>query len=136
MNTTPTNIAEQIKAYFEQINAEKQAVMDQFKKELDALESAKKKKLKEIDSKWDEIRKAIPSLDNEKTVKTSKKRLKDADISEKIKGILTSSSFSMKTEDLFKKIGIQRPRFDKYTKSSECIIKTENVGKPKMWSLK
>ncbi len=136
MNTTPTNIAEQIKAYFEQINAEKHAVMDQFKKELAALESAKKKKLKEIDSKWDEIRKAIPSSDSEKSVKTSKKRLKDADISEKIKEILTSSSSSMKTEDLFKKIGIQRPRFDKYTKSPECIIKPEKSGKTKMWSLR
>ena len=34
MNTTPTNIAEQIKAYFEQINAEKQAVMDNSEKNL------------------------------------------------------------------------------------------------------
>ncbi len=136
MNTTPTNIAEQIKAYFEQINAEKQAVMDQFKKELAALESAKKKKIKEIDSKWDEIRKAIPSSDSEKSVKTSKKRMKDEDISQKIQEILTNSSASMKTEDLFKKIGIQRPRFDKYTKSPECIINAEKAGKTKMWSLK
>jgi hypothetical protein len=110
--------------------------MDQFKKELAALESDKKKKLKEIDKKWDEIRKAIPSLDNEKSVKSSKKRIKDADISEKIKGILNNSSASMKTEDLFKKIGIQRPRFDKYTKSPESIIKCDKSKKPFAWTLK
>jgi hypothetical protein len=136
MNTTPTNIAEQIKAYFDQINAEKQAVIDQFKNDLAALESAKKKKLKEIDSKWDEIRKAIPSLDNEKSLKTPKKRFKDSEISEKIKETLTNSSASMKTEDLYTQIGIQRPRFDKYTKSPESIIKGEKAGKAYIWSLK
>jgi hypothetical protein len=136
MNTTPTNIAEQIKAYFEQINGEKQAVMDQFKKELAALESAKKKKLKEIDSKWDEIRKAIPSSDSEKPVASKRIRMKDSEISEKIKGILDASSSGMKTDDLYNQIGIQRPRFDKYTKSPECIIKSEKAGKAFIWSLK
>ena len=136
MNTTPTNIAEQIKAYFNQVKAEKQAVIDQYESDLSKLKSEKDNKIKEINSKWDEIRKAIPSLDSEKSVKTSKKRIKDAEISLMLQEILTNSSASMKTEDLFKKIGIQRPRFDKYTKSPECIIKAEKAGKTKMWSLK
>ncbi len=136
MNTTPTNIAEQIKTYFNQIKAEKQAVIDQYETDFSKLKAEKEQKIKEIDLKWDEIRKAIPSLDSEKSVKTSKKRIKDAEISLMLQEILTNSSASMKTEDLFKKIGIQRPRFDKYTKSPECIIKAEKAGKTKMWSLR
>ena len=134
--TTPTNIAEQIKAYIEQIKADKQAVIDQYKKDLSALESEKNKKIKEIDAKWDEIRKAIPSSDSEKSVASKRIRMKDSEISEKIKGILDASSSGMKTDDLYNQIGIQRPRFDKYTKSPECIIKSDKAGKAFIWSLK
>jgi len=61
--------------------------------------------------------------------------MSDSDISEKIAAIFTGFTTSMKTEDLYTKIGIQRPRFDKYTKSSECIIKSEKAGKTYYWSL-
>lgn len=138
MNTTTSsaNIAEQIKAYINQIKADKQAVIDQFNKDVSALEAEKTKRINEIEAKWDEIRKAIPSAEAVKSVRSTRKRMKDSEISEKIKGILASSSSPMKTDDLYNQIGIQRPRFDKYAKSPESIIKSEKAGKAFFWSLK
>ena len=136
MNTVhPTNIGEQIKAYIQEIKDEKQEILNQYKKDLVALESEKNEKIKRIDAKWNEIRKEFVSVDSEKSLKRKIMRMSDSDISEKIAAILTGSSTSMKTEDLYTKIGIQRPRFDNYTKSSECIIKSEKAGKTYYWSL-
>ena len=136
MNTVhPTSIGEQIKAYIQEIKDEKQEILNQYKKDLVALESEKNEKIKRIDAKWNEIRKEVVSVDSEKSPKRKNMRMSDSDISEKIAAILTGSSTSMKTEDLYTKIGIQRPRFDYYTKSSECIIKSEKAGKTYYWSL-
>lgn len=136
MNTVqPTNIGEQLKAYIQELKDEKKEILNQYKKDSAALESEKNEKLRRIDAKWNEFRKTFISLDSEKSPKRKNMRMSDSDISEKIATILTGSSTSMKTEDLYTKIGIQRPRFDKYNKSIECIIKCEKAGKTYYWSL-
>jgi cell division septum initiation protein DivIVA len=137
MNTTTSiNIRDQIKAYIDQIKAEKKAIEDQFKKDLESLENAKKEKLKEIDSQLDEIRNAIPSSDSEKPSKRKYGKLENADLSEKIRALLGSPSDEIKTADLLNQLGILRPRLDKYLKSPDCMIKSKKEGKGFVWSLK
>ena len=148
MNTEhPTSIGEQLKAYIQEIKDEKQEIINQYKKDLVALESEKNEKIKRIDAKWNEIRKEFVSVDSEKSPKRKNMRMSDADISEKIlyifRGSATSmkreclmeAAVSMKTEDVYTKIGIQRPRFDKYTKSGACLIKSRKIGNAYYWSL-
>jgi hypothetical protein len=137
MNTTPpSNIGELIKNYIQQVKADKKAVLDEYEKELSILESKKNDRLKEIDSKWNDIRKEVESATSEKPTRKKNKRMIDSEISEAIKNILSNNYSSMKTDELFTNIGIQRPRFDKYTKSPESIIKSEKIGKAFLWSLK
>jgi len=137
MNTTQQpDIGELIKTYIQQVKDEKKAVIDEYEREMSILESKKKDKLKEIDSKWNEIRKEVESSTSDKPARKKNKRMSDSEISEAIKNILTNNSSSMKTDDLYEKIGIQRPRFDKYSKSPESIIKSEKIGKAFLWSLK
>lgn len=137
MNTTlPPDIGELIRAYIQQVKEEKKAVIDEYERELLVLESKKKDKLKEIDSKWNEIRKEVESSTSDKPARKKNKRMNDSEISEAIKNILTNNSSSIKTDELYEKIGIQRPRFDKYTKSLESIIKSEKIGKAFLWSLR
>jgi hypothetical protein len=137
MNTTPqSNIGELIKNYIQQVKADKKAVLDEYEKELSILESKKNDKLKEIDSKWNEIRREFESATLEKPTRKKNKRMIDSEISEAIKNILKNNSSSIKTDELYTNIGIQRPRFDKYTKSTESIIKSEKIGKAFWWSLK
>jgi hypothetical protein len=137
MNTTPpSHIGELIKNYIQQVKADKKAVLDEYEKELSILESKKNDRLKEIDSKWNDIRKEVESATSEKPTRKKNKRMIDSEISEAIRNILTNNSSSMKTDELFTNIGIQRPRFDKYTKSPESIIKSEKIGKAFLWSLK
>ena len=132
----PTNIREMLKAFIDQIKTDKKAVLDEFEKELSLLESKRNEKLKEIDSKWNEMRKEFQSLDSEKPARKKNKRMSDPEISEVIKNIFANNSSSIKTDEILEKIGIQRPRFDKYTKSPESIIKYEQNGKAFLWSLK
>jgi hypothetical protein len=148
MNTIqPTSIGEQLKAYIQEIKDEKQEILNQYKKDLVALESEKNEKIKRIDAKWNDIRKEFASVDSEKLPKRKNMRMSDSDISEKLLYIFRGSSTSMKREDLMKaavsmqtedvytKIGIQRPRFNKYIKSGGCIIKSRTIGKTYYWSL-
>ena len=125
-----------LKSYIDQIKSDKKAVLDEFEKELSILESKKNEKLKEIDSKWNEMRKEFQSLDFEKPARKKTKRMSDPEISEVIKSLFTTNPSPMKTDELYEKIGIQRPRFEKYTKSPESIIKSEKIGKAFLWSLK
>jgi hypothetical protein len=137
MNTTQKpSIGELIKNYIEELKAERKAIIEEYERELSILESKKIQKLKENDSKLNEIRKELESSTSEKPVRKKKKRMSDSEISESIKNIFSSNSSPIKTEEVYEKIGIQRPRFDKYSKSSESIIKSEKAGKTKMWSLK
>ncbi len=137
MNTTPkANIGELIKEYIEELKAERKAIIEDYEQELSKLESIKKEKLKENDSKLNDIRKELESSASAKPARKKNKRMSDSEISESIKNIFLSNSSPIKTEELYEKLGIQRPRFDKYTKSPECIIKAEKAGKTKMWSLK
>lgn len=137
MNTTlPPDIGELIRTYIQQVKEEKKAVIDEYERELLVLQSKKKDRLKEIDSKWNEIRKEFESSTSEKPARKKSKRMSDSEISESIKNIFSTNSSPMKTDELYEKIGIQRPRFDKYTKSPECVIKSEKLGKAFLWSLK
>ena len=131
-----TNIREMLKTFIDQIKSDRKAVVDEFEKELSLLESKRNEKLKEIDSKWNEMRKEFQSLDSEKPARKKNKRMSDSEISEVIKNVFTNNSSSIKTDEILEKIGIQRPRFDKYTKSLESIIKYEKNGKAFLWSLK
>lgn len=137
MNTTEKpNIGELIKKYIEEIKVERKAIIEEYEQEISKLESIKKEKLKENDSKMNEIRKEVESSTSEKPARKKNKKMSDSEISEAIKNIFTNNSSSMKTDDLYEKIGIQRPRFDKYSKSPESIIKSEKIGKALFWSLK
>lgn len=137
MNTTQQpDFGKLIKNYIEEIKAERKAIIEEYEQEISKLESIKKEKLKENDSKLNEIRKEIESLTSGKPARKQNKRMSDSEISEAIKNIFTSNSLSIKTDEMLEKIGIQRPRFDKYTKSPESIIKYEKNGKAFLWSLK
>ena len=144
MNTTQQSEAgESITLFLDQILAKKKAIIDEYESELSILESKKKEKLKdielkirEIESKWKEVMKDYEPQNSGKPARKKNKRMNDSEISEAIKNIFTNNSSSMKTDDLYEKIGIQRPRFDKYSKSPESIIKSEKIGKAFLWSLK
>jgi septal ring factor EnvC (AmiA/AmiB activator) len=136
MNTTQPDIGELIRTYINEVNAAKRKVIDDYEQELSDLKSKKDAKLKEIDSKLDDIRKEFKPSIPEKPSRKKNKRMNDSEISEAIKNILTNNASKIKTDELYTKIGIQRPRFDKYTKSSECIINAEKEGRTLYWSLK
>lgn len=136
MNTTQPDIGELIRTYINQVNAAKKKVIDDYEQELSDLKSKKDAKLKEIDSKLDDIRKEFKPSIPEKPSRKKNIRMNDSEISEAIKNILTNNASKIKTDELYTKIGIQRPRFDKYTKSSECIINAEKAGRTLYWSLK
>jgi len=137
MNTTEKpNIGEIIKKYIEELKVERKTIIEEYEQEKLKLESIKKEKLKENDSKLNEIRREVESSTSEKPARKKNKRMSDSEISESIKNIFSTNSSPMKTEELYEKIGIQRPRFDKYTKSPECVIKSEKLGKAFLWSLK
>ena len=144
MNTTQQSEAgESIALFLDQILAKKKAIIEEYESELSILESKKKEKLKdielkirEIESKVKEVMKDYEAQSSGKPARKKNKRMNDSEISESIKNIFTNNSSSMKTDELYEKIGIQRPRFDKYTKSPESIIKYAKNGKAFLWSLK
>lgn len=144
MNTTQqSEDSESVTLFLDQILAKKKAIIDEYESELSVLESKKKEKLKdielkirEIESKWKEVMKDYEPQNSGKPARKKNKRMSDSEISEAIKNIFTNNSSSIKTDEILEKIGIQRPRFDKYTKSPESIIKYEKNGKAFLWSLK
>jgi hypothetical protein len=144
MNTIQqSEVGESITLFLDQILAKKKAIIDEYESELSILESKKKEKLndieskiREIESKWKEVMKDYKPQNAGKPAKKKNKRMSDSEISESIKNIFSTNSSPLKTDELYEKIGIQRPRFDKYTKSPECVIISEKLGKAFLWSLK